>query len=416
VRKSEVIAGLVMALGIVAAIMLLTVIATTWSYFRRPAVAQTVPGSEDASDEDEPAAPVNLLVNPGFEGEYYVQDGVSEVNVPIGWRAWYVDVPWCRPLKDGCDLPCPSNCRQAGVTVAMSSTVVELGGDLVPGEATTLTLSVLSGVGVVEGRLFYNPVIFDLHARNVGCVELHEQPGVLRFDCEMDGSGGIGAYVVVVPITDVVTSTLELVYWAGSVQGGWFGGRPEASRPEYIAQVVTTGAKCSTDYGCYWARPEFVPTDRPERVRSGERAQKHFTYGRMHRAGLMQQVAVTPGMWLRFSAWMQAWQCYDWNECCHHRPSCISDDPASMGLRVGIDPAGGVDPAAATVVWSAPGEAFDAWREFSVATAAQAPTVTVFVRSDARFDYARVNNDVYVDDASLVQAWPVFLPAVMRGD
>jgi hypothetical protein len=79
-----------------------------------------------------------------------------------------------------------------------------------------------------------------------------------------------------------------------------------------------------------------------------------------------------------------------------------SDEPAEMHLRVGIDPYGGTDPFSANVIWSPEKPAFDHWVQFSVQAQAKGSAVTVFTHSRAEWDYTRVNNDVYLDDASLI--------------
>lgn len=169
----------------------------------------------------------------------------------------------------------------------------------------------------------------------------------------------------------------------------------------------------------YWARPEFRDTKRIEfayRVQSGNFSQKYFTFGRQHEAGLYQQVSnITPGTPLRFQVYMQTWSCTaegEWNHC----PTApLSNKPAPMNTRVGIDPTGGTNPWAPTVVWGPVIETHDTWTLFSVEAVAQASTVTVFTysRVDWGGSWARLNNDVYVDNASLVatgQAQPTVPP------
>jgi LysM repeat protein len=75
-----------------------------------------------------------------------------------------------------------------------------------------------------------------------------------------------------------------------------------------------------------------------------------------------------------------------------------------MHTKVGIDPTGGVNPWAPTVVWSAEYETHDVWTPFWVEATAEAASVTVFLysRADWTNTWPRVNNDVYLDDASLV--------------
>jgi hypothetical protein len=148
------------------------------------------------------------------------------------------------------------------------------------------------------------------------------------------------------------------------------------------------------------------------RVRSGLQSQKYFSYGRMHRAGLMQQVGnVQPGARLRFSIYMLAWMCFEYDKCDHGK---VSDQPGNMHLKIGIDPTGGTDPFSSEIVWSSEQAAWDHWAQFQVEAIARNSTVTVFTHSYADWDWARVNNDVYVDDGSLVvvgQAQPTQPPA-----
>jgi len=153
---------------------------------------------------------------------------------------------------------------------------------------------------------------------------------------------------------------------------------------------------------CYWMRPEFRDnTSFENRIHSGARSQKYFSYGRMHEAGLYQQVGgIEPGSKLHFSIYIQSWQCFNIDLC--GKNGIRSDDPAEMHLRVGIDPTGGTNPFSPDVVWSPEQAAFDQWVEFSVEAVAKGDTVTVFTHSRAEWVYARLNNDVYLDDASLV--------------
>jgi hypothetical protein len=170
--------------------------------------------------------------------------------------------------------------------------------------------------------------------------------------------------------------------------------------------TVKAPSNCSDSgsrYDCYWMRPEFRDNDAasfPDRVHSGLRSQKYFSYGRMHEAGLYQRVAgITPGAMLRFSIYVEAWQCSNPDAC--GKGGTHSDAPADMHLRVGIDPYGGTDPLSANIVWSREQPAFDRWVQFSVEAKAAGGTVTVFTHSRPEWDFSRANNDVYLDDASL---------------
>ena len=163
------------------------------------------------------------------------------------------------------------------------------------------------------------------------------------------------------------------------------------------------------DNGCFWARPEFRDVTlkfQPNRIHGGQRAQKYFTYGRMHEAGLMQRVTgVVSGTLYHFSIYMQAWMCMDYIEAC--KGGYVSDKPTQMHLKVGIDPAGGTNPFGSDIVWSPEVESFDRWTQYSVEAVARSDALTVFTRSRPEWkDMARQNNDVYLDDASLTAVGP----------
>ena len=150
-----------------------------------------------------------------------------------------------------------------------------------------------------------------------------------------------------------------------------------------------------------WAnqRPEWKPAEGavyPNRVRSGERALQWFKSYATYWAGAYQQVTVPQNAQLRFSVYGQAWSCSDWAMC----PDATSYDPANMRMRVGIDPTGGTNPWAPTVVWSGEFNPLWGWEYIEVQAAAQGTQVTVFLSS--RPDWPKQNQDVYYDDASLV--------------
>jgi len=171
--------------------------------------------------------------------------------------------------------------------------------------------------------------------------------------------------------------------------------------PNYV-QIPANCNERSDGYHCYWMRPEFRDnTSFDNRIHSGARSQKYFSYGRMHEAGLYQRVGgIRPGDKLRFAIFIQAWQCFNIDKC--GKNGILSDLPAEMHLRIGIDPTGGTNPFSPDIVWSPEQAAFDRWVEFSVEAVAKNDTVTVFTHSRPDWSWARLNNDVYLDDASLV--------------
>jgi hypothetical protein len=173
----------------------------------------------------------------------------------------------------------------------------------------------------------------------------------------------------------------------------------------------------------------------PRRVRSGDKAYKLFTFHRKHHAGLYQQVKVTPGTRLRLTAWAHAWSNHKgegfphpsdgrWSEGAGYDERMILEgdvpplngDPQNDALGnftfyVGIDPTGGDDPLADTVVWGRGAYIYNGFHEVPpVEVEAQANTVTVFLRSKTLWAFK--HNDAYWDDVELVVVGDVPPPEV----
>ena len=182
-----------------------------------------------------------------------------------------------------------------------------------------------------------------------------------------------------------------------------------------------------------WDQPEvrdaWVHHD-PRRAHSGQKGTLLFTYYCRHDAGFLQQVQVTPGTTLRLSAWAHAWSCHIdtghnddawWSEGVGYAPHERRGEREFDGAQnyyvegetqdgsicnftfwVGIDPTGGTNPLADTVVW---GQGAHVYNEYhpdplpSVEVEAQAETVTVFLRSRTLWPFE--HNDAYWDDAEL---------------
>jgi LysM repeat protein len=146
-----------------------------------------------------------------------------------------------------------------------------------------------------------------------------------------------------------------------------------------------------------WHRPEWRDANCGAacagRYRSGNNAQKYFTFWSLHDAGMFQRVTgIRPGARLRFSVYMQGW-----STNAAYGPSDLAQ---SMNMRVGIDPTGGVNAFSPNVIWTAPNDTFDAWGLYQIEAVAAGNAVTVFTRSSPVYPIQHV--DVYVDDASLV--------------
>ena len=183
-------------------------------------------------------------------------------------------------------------------------------------------------------------------------------------------------YLPNTPIGEVQVAWGWQGWWLqpGDAQHPSAGGNPSWHRPEW--REANCGPVCANS------------------VRSGNDAQKYFTFWSVHDAGMLQQVSgVTPGALLRFDVYMQAWSV--------NAAYGLSNHEQTMGMRVGIDPTGGTDAFSPNVVWSTPFDTYDTWGLYSVEATAAGSVVTVFTRSTPH--YGNEHNDIYVDDASLVE-------------
>ncbi len=141
----------------------------------------------------------------------------------------------------------------------------------------------------------------------------------------------------------------------------------------------------------------------PPRARSGNSQQWGAQYA-TYVAGVYQRVSgVTAGARLRFTAYVQGFNCDDDRGCFGPAGQYgYSYEPGNMQTRVGIDPTGGTDAFSANVVWSSFQNPLDAFSLHAVEAVAQGNAVTVFVWSSPAFP--EKHTDIYVDDASLTVA------------
>jgi hypothetical protein len=181
-----------------------------------------------------------------------------------------------------------------------------------------------------------------------------------------------------------------------------------------------------------YCRPEMrvisdePPFKEPNRVHSGserpspKKALMYFAFGKIMDAGVYQSVGVQPGTRLRATAWAHGWSNDGFNASNPHRDDpgwsegqgvgqnafyaeagTVSDDAGrNMRFWIGIDPTGGADARASTVVWGKAVHIYNAHAQLpAVEVVAQAPQVTLFLRCDALWPYK--HNDAYWDDAEL---------------
>ncbi|HET90205.1 MAG TPA: hypothetical protein ENN99_05635 [Chloroflexi bacterium] len=174
-----------------------------------------------------------------------------------------------------------------------------------------------------------------------------------------------------------------------------------------------------------WDQPEVRDAwkqNDPRRVHSGQKGILLFTFFRKHDAGFLQQVQVAPGTRLRLTAWAHAWSNHKdpqhpdrfpnpddgrWSEGAGYKAGFILEGETNdanwqnFTFYLGIDPTGGTNPLADTVVWGRGAHIYNEYAQVpAVEATAQADTVTVFLRDKTKWSFK--HNDAYWDTASLV--------------
>ena len=124
------------------------------------------------------------------------------------------------------------------------------------------------------------------------------------------------------------------------------------------------------------------------------KSQVYFNQYATHQGGVYQQVSgLTIDSEYRFSIYAWVWSSIgqDWS---------VSEQPGNVSVRVGIDPAGGVDASHKDIIWSTTAVfLYNAFYQYSVIAKAESQTITVFVESNIGEPVA--NNYIYLDDAVL---------------
>ncbi len=150
--------------------------------------------------------------------------------------------------------------------------------------------------------------------------------------------------------------------------------------------------------------PEAFPHNDKVQVLDGEVSWNvKQSYAVFTAAGYQRVSGLTAGQGLKLTAYGWLYTCNDLSTSCviAEHPYRRSDTAAGASLKVGIDPNGGTDPLAASVVWSASAAPYDQWAELSVTAAAAGDSATVFLYMTQAAGLA-INN-VYWDKVSLVR-------------
>ncbi len=234
-----------------------------------------------------------------------------------------------------------------------------------------------------------------------------------------DDDGGVGQSTVTVRVVDVLNKNFEdgfreLV--VGRVANDWWPyvlDERDVSESEEDDGVEAVDDIESEALGSH--APTLVAEGRPGRryfdadqnvVVNGQRAQAIATASG-EAAGILQRIGANPG----------------WTYEVRTRYS--TRQGAGGGVRLGVDPAGGTDPGASTIVWIT-GDVDDRWADLVVRTVATSGLVTIFVEAigDAKASSAAMRRSIargfmpgsgrgavaYIDAVSLVAIQPICPP------
>jgi len=169
-----------------------------------------------------------------------------------------------------------------------------------------------------------------------------------------------------------------------------------------------------------WCQPEIRDAWKSHdavRVAEGEKAILLFTFFRVHDAGFLQRIDAEPGQKLRLTARAHAWSNSKdgphpddprWSEGPGYDAGYLlegdTDDDAwrNFTFWLGLDPTGGSNPYASTVVWGRGAHIYNRHAQApSVEVVAKSEYVTVFLRSRTLWRYK--HNDSYWDDVALTE-------------
>ena len=206
-----------------------------------------------------------------------------------------------------------------------------------------------------------------------------------------------GAPVTAVPArqSNLLTNpSFEDPYNNGAANGWarWHDGSTGDYKPEGCSDV-------------YYFLPKWERETNPALVVDGSISQHVGNQFDTWHAGVMQDVAVTPGATYRFTF-------VAIGRATNEQFPAPSDGSVNLGVRAGIDPDGSGLWYDGDVVWGPAGSPHDAgdqanWQQFSVEATAAANVITVFTSANvAGANNCRAHLDVWFDNAQLIELAP----------
>jgi hypothetical protein len=181
------------------------------------------------------------------------------------------------------------------------------------------------------------------------------------------------------------------------VNGGFESGFSARGRPaEVVANGWTAWYATLPGVGGLNYAPDYTPARRddppPAPVAAGLWSQRQSTQAATHTGGLWQRLALEPGSEVVASVLANAWAT-DAQDPGRSRPY------GTYRLQLGIDPLGGTDAGAASVVWTEPITLTDTWVPLALRVGVDGPAATFFTRGAASRPLVR--NVVRWDEACL---------------
>ena len=156
--------------------------------------------------------------------------------------------------------------------------------------------------------------------------------------------------------------------------------------------------------------PRQAPYLEPLRVYEGDHALKWFTFWRNGDVGVYQRIAAVDGAWYRARAYVHVWYSTEdpdpnkgidpisqWRDDDGQVHPIVDGDPG-MTAMIGVDPAGGTDPHAPTVIWQS-ANIYDQFAPLEVVTVARGQFVTLFLRTTTLYPFKHC--DAYWDAVTL---------------
>ncbi len=166
---------------------------------------------------------------------------------------------------------------------------------------------------------------------------------------------------------------------------------------KYVPQGWTPWWNATATFNCKgnppadFQKPHYELEQHSTHVHGGIQSARWWTGYTVHQGGLYQTVAAQAGTTYQFSAWAFGWSSKD------GVVDGVSAGP--VDLKVGIDPTGGTNANASSVVWGATLSVTDKFVQVSAQATASAPNITVFLYDRPYWCFQR--NDSFWDDTAL---------------